>query len=122
MLSHRTEVKPICSRSKLEAAYRLHKAGVRHFALHDKENFITHGGMVYIVGFSEAKPRCGCEITRDRVRLCPEMAWVEQQFGDGETNGVLKEIGVPLGWRGCSAEAARVAGGRCETSVHGCAL
>jgi len=77
---------------------------------------------VYIVGFSEAKARCGCEMTRDRVKLCPELAWVEQQFGDGETNGVLNEIGVPPGWRGCFAEATRVAGGEYERSILVCTL
>ena len=81
-----------------------------------------HGDKVYIVGFSEAKARCGCEISWVRVRLCPEMTRLEQQFGDGKTNGVLEEIGVPRGWRGCSAEATGVAGGKCETSVHMCAL
>lgn len=71
-----------------------------------------HGEKVYIVGFSEAKARCGCEMSRDRVRLCPELMWVEQQFGGGETNSVLKEIGVPSGWRGCSAgPTTRMAGG-----------
>ncbi|KAF9654104.1 hypothetical protein BDM02DRAFT_3181952 [Thelephora ganbajun] len=43
------------NRSKLEAAYRLHKVGVRHCGLNDKENFVTHGEKVYIIGFSEAK-------------------------------------------------------------------
>ena len=65
---------------------------------------------MYIVGFSEAKERCGCEITRDRVRLCPEMMQMEQRFGDGETNNVLKEIGVPPGWRGCLIGATETAG------------
>jgi len=66
-----------------------------------------HGDKVYVVGFSEAKARCGCEMTWDRVRPCPELAWVELQFGDGGTNGMLEEIGVPPGWKGCSAEATR---------------
>ena len=92
-------------RSKLEAAYRLHKAGVRHNGLHDQENFVTDGKTVYIVGFSEAKARCGCEMTKDRVRLCPELMWVERRFGNGETNSVLKEIGVPPGWRVCLDQA-----------------
>ena len=61
-------------------------------------------------------------MTRDRVRLCPELMWIEQQFGDGGTNGVLEEIGVPPGWRGCLAEAIRMAGRRYETSVHRRAL
>jgi len=107
-----TSIKLIYSRSKLEAAYRLHKAGVRHCKLHDRETFVTHGDKVYVVGFSEAKARCGCEMTRDRVRLCPEMMWIEQKFGDGETNSVLKEIGVPPGWRGCLAEATKMAIGK----------
>ena len=47
-----------------------------------------------VVGFSEAKARCGCEMTRDCVRLCPEMMWMEQQFGDGETSNVLREAAV----------------------------
>lgn len=117
-----TNIKFICSRSKLEAAYRLHKAGVRHCGLHDKENFVTHGEKVYIVGFSEAKARCGCEMTRDRVRLCPELMWIEQQFGNGETNSVLNEIGVPPGWREHLAEAVKMVGGKYETPVHRCAL
>jgi len=54
-----------------------------------------HRDKVYIVGFSEAKARCSCEMTWDRVRLCPELKWVEQQLGNGETNVVLEEIGVP---------------------------
>jgi len=103
---------------KLEATYRLHKAGVRHCGLHNKENFVTHGDKVCIVGFSEAKPRCGCEITRDRVRLCPEMMQIEQEFGGGETNSVLEEIGVPPGWRGCLTEATEMGGGPYETAAH----
>jgi len=49
-------------------------------------------------------------MTRDRVRLCPEMMWMEQQFGDGEASSVLKELGVPPGWRECLFEAAKMAG------------
>ena len=115
VLHAETNVKLICSRLKLEAVYRLHKAGVRHCGLHEEGNFVMHRDKVHIVGFSEAKARCACELTWDRVRLCPELTWVEQQFGDGGTNGVLEEIGVPPGWRGCSAEATRVARGKCET-------
>lgn len=78
---------------------------------------------MFIVGFSEAKARCGCEMTKDRVRLCPEMMLMEQQLGDGETNSVLKEIGVPPGWRGCLRQATEMAKGTpYETSVHRCAL
>lgn len=106
------------SRSKLEATYRLHQVGVRHYDLEGEENFITHGDRVYIVGFSQAEERCGCEITKDRVRLCPEMMWAEEQFGDGETNNVLKEIGVPPGWRMCLNEATWIV----EGMSHGTAL
>ena len=81
-----------------------------------------HRGKVYIVGFSEAKVRCGCEMTWGRVKLCPELEWVEQRLGNGETNAVLEEIGVPPGWRGCSSEATRGTGGECETPVHRCAV
>jgi len=78
---------------------------------------------VCIVGFSEAKARCGCEMTRDWVILCPEMMWMEQRFGDGETSSVLKEIGVPPGWRVCLFEAVKMAGGKpYRTTVRGRAL
>jgi hypothetical protein len=117
-----TNVKLVYSRSKLEAAYRLHKAGVRHCGLHDKKNFVTHGDKVYIVGFSAAKARCGCEMTRDRLKLCPELIRIEQLFGDGETNSVLKEIGVPPTWREYLGEAARMAGRKHETAVNRCTL
>ena len=76
-----------------------------------------------IIGFSEAKERCGCKITWDRVRLCPEMMWMEQEFGGGEASSVLKEIGVPLGWRECLFEAVNMAGGKpYETAVQRCTL
>ena len=78
---------------------------------------------MYIIGFSGAKARCGCEMTWDRIRLCPEMLWMEQQFGDGEASSVLKEVGVPLGWRECLFEAAKIAGRKpCEAAVQRCAL
>lgn len=103
--------------------YHLHKAGIRHCGFHDKETFAPHGDKMYIVGFSEAKARCGCVMTRDRVRLCPEMMWMERQFGDGEASSVLKEIGVPPGWRECLFEVARMAGGKpYETAVQRYAL
>ena len=101
---------PFHSRSKLEAAYRLHKAGIRHCELDSQANFLMHGGKVFIVGFSKATPRCGCEMTRYRVRLCPEMMQMERQLGDGRTNTVLEEIGVPHGWRTCLTEATGTPG------------
>ena len=89
------------SRPRLEAAYSLHRFGIRHCRLNKEENFILHGDKVYIVDFSEAKTRCGCEMTKDRVMLCPELKQMEEQLGDGKTNDVLKEIGVPPEWRAC---------------------
>jgi len=81
------------------------------------------GDKVYIVGFSEAKARCGCEMTRDRVRLCPEMMWVEQQFGKGDDSNVLREIGIPPGWRRCLVEATKGAGGKPrETATRRCTI
>lgn len=48
---------------------------------------------------------------------------MEQQFGDGETNSVLEEIGVPPGWRGYLVEATKTAKGRLnETAVHRCTI
>lgn len=89
------------SRSKLEAAYRLHAFGISHSGLDKARSFMVHGNKVFILDFSEARKRCGCEISWERVRLCKEMKWMEQQFGDGQTNRVLEEIGVPPGWRVC---------------------
>ena len=103
-----TDIKHICSRSRLEAAYRLHKAGVHYWGCIEPENFVTHRGKVYMVSFFYAEARCGCEMTRDRVRLCPELLRVEQRFGNGETNNVLDEIGVPPGWRENLVEAAGI--------------
>ena len=78
---------------------------------------------MYVVGFSKAKRRCDCEMTRDRVRLCPEMMQIEQQFGNGETNNVLEEIEAPPCLSGCLTEAARSAGGKPhETAFHRRAL
>ena len=57
------------SRSKLEAVYRLHKLLIRHGGLVKEKNFDTHEGKVYIIDFSKAKARCGCELTRDRIRF-----------------------------------------------------
>jgi hypothetical protein len=54
---------------------------------------------VKIVGFARADRECTCDITWFRVKLCPEMRWIELDWGDGETSSVLKEIGVPAGWR-----------------------
>jgi predicted Ser/Thr protein kinase len=100
--AHRDPQAPFLhSRLRLEAVYKLHRFGIRHCGLDKEENFVVHGGKVYITGFSEAKTRCGCEMTRDRVRMCTELKRMEQQFGDGGTNKVLKEIGVPPGWRVC---------------------
>ena len=83
------------SRSKLEAVYRLHQLGIRHGGLGREKNFVTHEDKVYIIDFSKAKARCGCELTRDRIRLCTELVQMERQLGDGKTNRVLEEIGVP---------------------------
>lgn len=46
------------------------------------------------------------------------MMQIEQEFGGGETNSVLEEIGVPPGWRGCLTEATEMGGGPYETAAH----
>lgn len=96
------------SRLKLEAVYRLHKFGICHRVLDEEDNFVMHGDRIYVVDFAMAYARCGCEMTKDRVRLCAEAKLMEQAFGDGETNSVLKEIGVPPGWRVCLNQTTRV--------------
>ena len=98
----------INSRSKLEAAYRLHKAGVCHGGFRNPEAFLTHKDKVFVVGFSEAKTRCGCEMTRDQLKLCSEMMWMERELGDGGANAVLEEIGVPFGWERSLVEAVKI--------------
>lgn len=93
---------------KLEAAYRLHKFGIRHSGLGEARNFVAKGDKVYIIKFSGASTRCGCEMAWDRVRLCPELKEMERKFGHGEASAVLKEIGVPDGWRMCLYEPTRM--------------
>ena len=109
LTTHRVLTSNLNSRSKLEAAYRLHNAGVCHGGFQDSKTFVRHKGEVFLVGFSTAK-RCGCVMTRDQLKLCPEMMWMEQELGDGGDNRVLKEIGVPCGWERSLLEAARMSG------------
>ena len=123
LTTHHVLTSSLNSRSKLEAAYRLHKAGVCHGGFQDPETFVTHEREVFVVGFSRAKARCGCEMTRDRLRLCPEMMWMEQELGDGGANKVLNEIGVPPGWERSLLEAAMVSERMpTQTAVHKRAL
>ena len=120
---HRLPIHRVCSHSKLEAAYRLHKAGIRHYELDKKESFITGGGRVYIMGFSKAQSRCGCEMSNARVKLCQELMQMELELGDGGTNKVLEEVGAPRGWReylmGGATTIAR--GKHQQTAVRRCA-